>query len=142
MNAVFALVVLITIGWLFWRATRYFWLRIYYQWRGVVDVDAKAANALIAEEGVFLLDVRQPEEYAAGHIAGAKLIPLGELLTRRDEIESAKPAKLLIVCRGGVRSAKACLLLGAAGFTSPLNLAGGVHAWQKAGLPYVKPDAV
>lgn len=124
---------------LFWRGTRYFWLKHYYHHLGVRDVDARTANGWLDDDGTLLLDVREPDEYAAGHIAQAWLIPLGELPQRLDELRARPYRRLVVVCRGGVRSAKACLILGEAGFDNPLNLAGGVRAWTAAGLPYVTP---
>ncbi len=83
----------------------------------------------------YLLDVRQPEEYRTGHIPGAKLIPLGELRARIDELP--KNQEIICVCRSGNRSLSATRLLGGAGFKAH-NLSGGMTAWSRSGLPVTR----
>jgi rhodanese-related sulfurtransferase len=83
----------------------------------------------------YLLDVRQPEEYAQGHIAGAKLIPLGELAQRLNELP--KGGEIACLCASGQRSAAAARKLMAAGYTAG-SLQGGMAAWQRANLPIKK----
>jgi rhodanese-related sulfurtransferase len=80
----------------------------------------------------FLLDVRQPEEYREGHIAGAKLMPLGELGRRMKELP--KNREIICVCHSGNRSSSAARQLKKAGY-SVSNLRGGMIAWQRAGMP-------
>lgn len=100
---------------------------------GVPAVDAAAAQAkLQAKPAPFLLDVRQPDEYSAGHIAGATLIPLGELNARLNKLP--KDREIICVCRSGNRSSTATRQLTAAGYNA-VNLRGGMNAWQHAGLP-------
>lgn len=79
----------------------------------------------------FLLDVRQPEEFAATHIDGAVLIPLGELSGRLGELK--KDVETVVICRSGARSAHACQLLGQAGFGDVANLVGGMLRWDAEG---------
>lgn len=121
----------------FWKLTRYFWLKIYYRSKGVKDVDVATAHAWQQSRKVFLLDVREPFEYDEAHAHGVTLIPLGQLAARAHELAHLKEQEFLIICRGGVRSAKACLILSALGFSAPLNVAGGMSAWKKQQLPYV-----
>ncbi len=83
----------------------------------------------------FILDVRQPDEFRAGHIAGAKLIPLHELDSRMKELPQNR--EILCVCRSGARSSSAARQLNSAGY-SALNLQGGMLAWQRAGYPVKK----
>ena len=83
----------------------------------------------------FLLDVRQPEEYRAGHIPGAKLIPLGELRARMNELP--KNHEIICVCHSGSRSLSATRQLAGAGY-QVINLSGGMIAWSRAGLPVSK----
>ncbi len=139
MNIAILVVAAALAGFAFWRLTRYFWLKIYYRWRGVQDVDALTAHALQRDRGVPILDVREPFEFEAAHIEGVTLIPLGQLARRAAELAHLKQGTLLIVCRGGVRSAKACLILNQLGFATPLNLAGGMNDWQRHQLPCVTP---
>ncbi len=87
--------------------------------------------------GVQVVDVREPGEFtgALGHIAGAKLIPLGALLSSTGQISKEQP--VVMVCRSGARSAQATVLLGNAGFTKVANLAGGMLRWRAQRLPAV-----
>lgn len=82
------------------------------------------------DEGVplLLLDVREPHEYEIARIDGAKLIPLGELPERMDELGDA--AEIIVHCHSGVRSAHAVDQLKRAGLSNVSNLAGGIEAWS------------
>jgi rhodanese-related sulfurtransferase len=84
--------------------------------------------------GVVVLDVREPEEWTAGHIDGALHIPLGTLPVRLDEVPA--DATVLVVCRSGGRSAQATMWLEHQG-REAVNLHGGMHAWMVAGRPMV-----
>ena len=89
-----------------------------------------------AGEDIQLIDVRQPEEYAFAKIEGAKLIPLGEVLKRMDEIDPNR--ETVIHCKAGMRSARAVEALQRAGFTGDLkNLKGGITAWSNEVDPSV-----
>lgn len=83
--------------------------------------------------GCCLVDVREPVEHAEEHIAGAKLIPLGELAKRVSEINRDLP--VVVTCRSGKRGAEAMEKLSALGIPDARNLEGGVLAWKAAGLP-------
>ena len=100
-------------------------------------VDVKQAQTM-SQQGALLLDVREPEEYAAIHAANAKLIPLGQVGMRLKEIENWKDKPVAVICRSGHRSAKAVALLQEAGFTQVVNVQGGTNAWVQAGLEVVK----
>ena len=93
------------------------------------------AGAALAD-GALAVDVREPEEWQAGHVDGSLWIPLGELQARAGELPRDRP--LVIVCRSGARSGYAADALVAAGYEAS-NLAGGLHAWAAAALPLV-PD--
>ena len=86
-----------------------------------------------AGERLFILDVREPAEYAEGHIAGSTLIPLGQLANRISKLPQDRP--IVAVCRSGNRSGAALSVLTRAGFTNVLNLRGGMTAWARSGLP-------
>ncbi|UFA50020.1 rhodanese-like domain-containing protein [Deinococcus radiophilus] len=86
-------------------------------------------------QDIHIIDVRTPEEFAAGHIEGAQLLPLGELEGRMAELP--KDGELYVVCRSGSRSAQASELLTQAG-RSVTNVDGGMLAWEAAGLPVVQ----
>ncbi|MES2738696.1 MAG: molybdopterin-synthase adenylyltransferase MoeB [Verrucomicrobiota bacterium] len=81
------------------------------------------------QENHFLLDVREPDEYAAAQIEGSTLIPLAQVTARAAEIPRDKP--VLVHCRSGVRSAKAVAALQELGYTQVWNVAGGILAWAK-----------
>ena len=74
------------------------------------------------------VDVREPDEFAVGHIPGAKLLPLGDVLTRAEEVMPDKNAQWLIYCRTGRRSADAAQKLGAQGYPRLRDL-GGILSW-------------
>ncbi len=103
------------------------------------SLDAGQAQAKLRQNPApFLLDVRQPDEYQAGHIAGAKLIPLGELGQRLGELP--RDTEIICVCHSGNRSSHATRLLSSRGYTA-INLRGGMIAWAGAGLPVKKGSA-
>lgn len=80
-------------------------------------------------EDIQLIDVRQPDEYDFAKIDGAKLIPLGEIISRMDEIDESK--ETVIQCKMGGRSARAIEAMQRAGFKGELkNLKGGITAWS------------
>jgi adenylyltransferase/sulfurtransferase len=82
-----------------------------------------------AGEDVQLIDVRQPDEFAFASIEGAKLIPLGEIIARRGEIDESRDT--VIHCKMGGRSAQAIEILQKTGYHGRLaNLAGGITAWS------------
>jgi rhodanese-related sulfurtransferase len=82
-----------------------------------------------------LLDVREPVEFRHGHIAGAKLIPLGDLSVHLEELP--KNREIVCICATGHRSVPAVRKLTAAGYTA-VSLKDGMMAWQKARLPVQK----
>ena len=90
-----------------------------------------------------LVDVRQPEEYRAGHIPGAQLVPLGELEARHGELEKDK--KIVTYCRSGHRSMGAAILLCGLGFKDVYTMDGGMLNWNYealTGLPEGKPELI
>lgn len=96
-------------------------------------VDVPTAQRMIDQGQVKVIDVREPNEYAAGHIPGVTLVPLNTLLSRPQDY--LKEDNLLFVCAMGQRSALACEMAAALGFEHVYNLEGGTTAWGKAGLP-------
>ena len=94
-------------------------------------------GAAKVESGAYLLDVREPDEWQAGHAPGAAHIPLGELGARIDEVPKDRP--IVAICRVGGRSEKATIALNNAGYDA-VNLAGGMRAWAAANLPVVTDD--
>ena len=86
------------------------------------------------DKSIILLDVRTDQEYRHdGHIQGTRHIPLSNLEQRSGKLPKDRP--IVCVCRSGNRSRTACRQLANQGFTEVINLAGGMVAWQRAGLP-------
>jgi rhodanese-related sulfurtransferase len=95
----------------------------------------EAKTRVDSKEPLFILDVRQPDEFRAAHISGAKLIPLSELGKRVGELPKDQP--ILCVCASGSRSSVAASQLSGAGY-DVLNLRGGMAGWMRAGYPVKK----
>ena len=91
--------------------------------------------AKLRDQGAFMLDVREPDEWQAGHIPGATLIPLGELSSRISEVPADQ--QVVVVCRSGNRSAQGRDILRAAGITQSTSMAGGMNDWTAQGLETV-----
>ncbi len=94
-----------------------------------IGPDEAAAQAPSA----LLLDVREPEEYAHGHLPGAVNVPQAELATRLDELPRDRP--LLVVCQGGFRSLRSAQFLAQMGFDHVASIKGGTEGWRAAGRP-------
>ena len=103
----------------------------------IEEISAADLKRLMDEgHDVQLIDVRQPEEWNFARIEGAKLIPLGEILNRMNELDPSR--ETIIHCKMGGRSARAIDALQRAGFKGPLkNLKGGITAWSNEINPKV-----
>lgn len=99
---------------------------------GNEDVPAVAATAV--PEQAYLLDVREPDEWAVGHAPGAVHVPLGELPARAGEVP--RDVDVYVICRSGARSAQATAALNQAGWQAS-NVEGGMQAWAMADRPMV-----
>jgi rhodanese-related sulfurtransferase len=95
------------------------------------EVSREEARKLV-EEGAQLVDVRADHEWEAGHIAGARHVPLPELPQHIDEIEKDRP--VVVYCRGGNRSSMGAAALNDAGFEA-VKLTEGIVGWEKDELP-------
>lgn len=95
------------------------------------NIDVATVHALQSNPNVFMLDVREPHEYEAGHIPGITLIPMGEIVSRLSEIPTDQD--VVVTCRTGNRSAQIADLLREQGFTKVHNMEGGIVAWEEAG---------
>lgn len=105
---------------------------------GKKDGLAAADAAQLLERGeAVLLDVREPDEWRAGHAPGAVHVPLDELTQNLDALP--RDRRIVAVCRSGARSERATKALRAAGLQVD-NLLGGMKAWQAAGLPLEPRD--
>ena len=90
-------------------------------------------------ENGWLLDVREPHEWAAGHAPEARHIPLAELGLRSAEIPADE--MVYVICRSGVRSARAVQALTGAGWQA-VNVAGGMQDWRAAGRPMISDSGI
>ncbi len=102
---------------------------------GANGLDVPDAVKLINHENALVLDVRENSEFASGHIANARHIPLGQLKNSLDTLEKYKDQPIVVNCKSGARSAMACGVLRKQGFTKVYNLNGGITAWQRAQMP-------
>ena len=90
-------------------------------------------------EPIFLLDVRQPNEFAAGRIEGAINVPVREVPKNLDNLPADKNAPIVVVCASAVRSGYVTMALSFKGYTNVKHLpAGYIAGWEKAGHPVVK----
>ncbi|MCL5024949.1 MAG: rhodanese-like domain-containing protein [Chloroflexi bacterium] len=101
-------------------------------WRIGVD----EAKEMIDKACVQVVDVREQHEYAAGHIAGSRLVPLGTVLARAAELSLDQP--MIMVCAAGIRSAAASEMVCALGWEEVYNMEGGMEEWTKRGYPVEK----
>lgn len=88
-------------------------------------------------EKLFVLDVREENEFAAGHIQGAVNIPIRTLGKSLDRLP-ARDALIVVVCRSGMRAAYVTMTLGILGYSSVKDMAFGMSEWEKQGFPVVK----
>jgi len=95
------------------------------------EIDQAGGGEAYDQQSATFVDVREPEEWAEGHIPGALHIPLGDLARRAAEVPAE--GRIITVCRGGVRSLEAVDILHAAGRRDVTSLAGGMLDWSKAG---------
>jgi rhodanese-related sulfurtransferase len=102
---------------------------------GGKGVSVGEATLLINREDALVLDVRETNEWSAGHIPNARHVALGQLGKHLSELEKFKSRPVIVCCASGNRSSSACGTLHRAGFERVFNLSGGLGAWTSAGLP-------
>jgi rhodanese-related sulfurtransferase len=103
-----------------------------------IEIDPQAVKQLRDENEPFvLLDVRNPDEYAAAKIEGSTLIPMGELQARLGELEPHRDQRIVVHCHHGGRSLRVTNFLRQQGFNQVQNLTGGIDAWSLAIDPSV-----
>ncbi|MFO1060640.1 MAG: MBL fold metallo-hydrolase [Dongiaceae bacterium] len=109
------------------------WAPLHYSFAGLWEIEPHGLEEHAGD--VQVLDVREPDEFTGplGHIAGAVLIPLGELAGRAEELSKERP--VVAVCRAGSRSAQAVAILQQKGFKDVANLTGGMLRWHAQGHP-------
>jgi rhodanese-related sulfurtransferase len=102
------------------------------------ELNVSDAVQLINRQDAAIVDVRDAAEFKSGHIPNARNIPAGEVTERTKELEKLKKRPILLACGSGNRSASAASGLQKAGFEQVYTLAGGMNAWQQAGMPVQK----
>ena len=106
----------------------------FFSWLFGPQVETVDVNEVqrLQSEGAVLIDVREPNEWATGHVQGAKLIPLGSL---NSELSKIRPDRqVLFICHSGRRAARATSMANRQGLTA-MNVRGGMVQWTQAGLP-------
>jgi rhodanese-related sulfurtransferase len=115
-----------------------FWPEIQRLATGGAQIGTLEATRLMNQGVTLVLDVREGDDYASGHLPRARHIPLSQLSNRVGEIGKFKEKPVLVTCKTGAKTGAASRLLKAAGFTNVFELRGGVNAWQQASLPVEK----
>lgn len=92
----------------------------------------------LMNQGALVLDIRKPEEYAAGHISGAKHMPSDQILTAGESMKKYKEKPLLVYCDSGSLGGSAARNLAEQGFTKAFTLRGGLNAWRAESLPVTR----
>lgn len=105
---------------------------------GFQRLDVAQAVQLAKQPGTFILDVRTPEEYAEGRLAGSVLLPVTDLSLRRGDLPKDKKTPVLVYCAVGPRSEAAGRFLTEQGYTAVHELRGGITAWQAEGQAVVR----
>ena len=114
------------------------WNLLASQISGIKSLLPQEAIFLVNREDAIILDVREENEYAQGHILNSVHIPLSTLSSKTGRIEKYRSRPIIASCMSGNRSGQACNLLKKNGFEKMHNLKGGIIAWQNASLPLTK----
>jgi rhodanese-related sulfurtransferase len=105
----------------------------------VATIAPQALEQRLGDPGIVVLDVRTPEEYAAGHVPGAVNVPHDQVESRLAELAGAKHKEVVLYCRSGRRAQMAADVLAKAGFRRLSHLEGDYTAWSAAGRPSETP---
>lgn len=101
-------------------------------------VSATTAVQLINREKAVVVDVCEPAEFSAGHVGGAKNVPLSDFESKLPAMVKNKALPLILVCASGARAARAVVLAKKLGYEQAQSLDGGLKAWKAANLPVEK----
>jgi rhodanese-related sulfurtransferase len=129
-NILLIAVALVSGGMLLWPAVK--------RGSGGDSVGTLEATLLMNQQDAAVVDLRDPEEFAKGHIVNARNVPAAQLETRLRELEKLKRRPVILCCERGNRSGSGATLLRKGGFDKVFTLAGGLDAWRQAGLPLEK----
>jgi rhodanese-related sulfurtransferase len=109
-----------------------------FQGAGQGALTPAGAVQLINREKAVVIDICEPNEFAAGHVVGAKNIPLGQLEGKLAGAVKNKALPVILVCQSGARSTRALAIAKKLGYEQAQSLAGGLGAWRSANLPVEK----
>lgn len=105
---------------------------------GGATIDNLQATLLMNQQDALVVDVREPAEFEAGHILGARNMPLSQIDARAADLKKNKSKPVVVCCASGTRSAAAVAAFKKNGFEKVFSLNGGIAAWKQAGLPTEK----
>jgi rhodanese-related sulfurtransferase len=105
---------------------------------GAAGITPAEAVQLMNREKAVVVDVCSPEEFASGHVTGAKNVPLGELEAKLPAVVKNKSVPVVMVCASGARSNRAVAVAKKLGYEKVHSLTGGMGAWRSASLPVQK----
>ena len=114
------------------------WPLVAKRMSGIPEVGAMEAVQLINREKAVVVDVCEAEEFAAGHVGGAKHIALNQLEERLPQLVKNKTLPLILVCQTGARAGRALAVAKKLGYEKAQSLAGGLSAWKGDNLPVEK----
>lgn len=101
-------------------------------------LDPQAMVQLMNRDKAVVIDVCEPDEFARGHVIGAKNLPLGQLEDKLAQVVKNKSAQVIMVCQVGARSARAAATARKLGYDNVQSLSGGLRAWVAASMPTEK----
>ena len=101
-------------------------------------LDPQAMVQLMNRDKAVVIDVCEPDEFARGHVIGAKNLPLGQLEVKLAQVVKNKSAQVIMVCQVGARSARAAATARKLGFENVQSLSGGLRAWTDDSMPTEK----
>ncbi len=101
-------------------------------------LDPQAMVQLMNRDKAVVIDVCEPDEFARGHVIGAKNLPLGQLEDKLSQVVKNKSAHVIMVCQVGARSARAAATARKLGYENVQSLSGGLRAWTAASMPTEK----
>jgi rhodanese-related sulfurtransferase len=102
------------------------------------EITPEQAVELYNHKHAMICDVRTAEEFSSGHLIGAQNITMDEVLNNAKKLQKYVDKPLIMVCAAGKRSMRCVKHLETQGFSQVVSIAGGVHAWETAGLPLTK----
>ncbi|MES2889974.1 MAG: rhodanese-like domain-containing protein [Pseudomonadota bacterium] len=105
------------------------------------SLSTNQAVMLINREKAVMIDISEPADYARGHAAGAKNVPLGQLEAANNGLPKKKNLPVIVLCATGTRSVRAVAVLKKLGYEQSHALSGGTQAWRQAGLPIDRATA-